>query len=233
MSEKSVKRNLSVVGEKSNQGNQQKSGGPQLVGVYPKELCQEMGQAFNAFIEMNGQPNEQGVISGVKGKIARKMHYNRKSIELNVKDYAKKEDAYIKANVEHNEAGERLFWNGTDIEDVYEETPVVVDGLPTPEVDRKLIGGLMTQKTIKEIPYWGYFNEKGEQLAIEKYNTMALYIKDPEKRIPFKDGMNELMNTPVEVSLYMFTNEELDELKLPVVDAESLDRFYKNFGENE
>lgn len=202
---------------------------PQLVAVLPKELCQEMGQAFDAFIALNGTPNEQGMMPGVKGKIAKKMIYNKRSIHLNAEKYGEVEVAYIKENVEHDENGERIFWNGVDIEDKYEETPIVVDGLPAPEVDRKVVGGLFAQKPSDDPMGYGYFNKKGEQLPYDKYKTMALYVKDEEKRIPFAEGMKKLMGTPVEVSLYLFSDEELNDLKLPVFDAGSLEKFYNNY----
>lgn len=210
MSEKKVSQsNL----RKENGSNLNAKNQPILVSVLPNELVNEMGQVFSEFIAKNGE---------VKGSLARRMNFNMQSIKRNAEAYAKKEFAFIKENVEFRD-DTALFWDGEHTEDVYLPTlPEDADKEPI------LIAGLVVQKPIKEHPGWGFFNEKGEQLLLRPETPkIKFYIKDETKRESFSQELKELTETPVELLLHMFAQEELDELMIPTTD---LEKFYKNFG---
>lgn len=189
---------------------------PQLIGVLPKDLIHEMGAVFNEFITLNK--------GEVTGSMARRMNYNMQSIKRNAEAYAKKERDLIKENVECI-GEEPLFWDGTNTEDVY--APTLLEDAGKEPV---LVSGLVMQRPHNEAPGWAFFNEKGEKLELRHDTKLKYYVKDETKRDWFSKELNDLVNTPVEVSLHLFSNAELDNLKIPTADAVTLERFYNNFG---
>jgi len=182
-----------------------------------------MGVIFNEFVAANS--------GAIKGKIARKFNYNAKSIKLNAEKYVNAERDLVTQYAEQRDK-KAVFWNGEDIENRYEEVEVPENLVESPsEVSPpKLIAGLVT------IHDGYFFNEKEE--ILQSPSKLRPYVKDADKRKEFEDQLTNLTKTDVEISLHVFSDEDLSELIIPTVSHENfpvfgteyLSKFYKYFG---
>lgn len=169
-----------------------------LLNILPKRLLGDVREGIIFFKDMN---------PSLPFKTSRKLKRNIEIQQFNANAYVKKERDLVREYIEtRNDAP--ILWNQKTTEKLHEDI-TNEDG----SVEKKLVGGkFIVQSTPKGMIL---VDEDGEQYFPQQDEQMKYLQKDIAKEEEYTEKMTELQNTPIEVRIVLFSEDELETLNVP------------------